>query len=135
MSDTIKGIWADVLRLADGSDFTLNGVSSRHTRVTVTGTVTDGPDGQPVFAPLTPYAQVFAPTDDAPEVWLHKRRVGRDVWSIVPAAASDAREGTALRCWLTQFMFGSNFAHLSDSRLTEIVGFYGAVAIHDRNER
>lgn len=131
MISTVKGLWADVLRPADGTDCTLRGVSSLHERLTITGTVDDG-DRDPVWTPLAPHSQVFTPTEAAPEAWLYKRRVGRDVWAVVPACA--ARQGDGLRSWLSRFMFGNNFAHLCDSRLTEIVGFYGAVAIHDRAE-
>jgi hypothetical protein len=140
----VKGITAAVLRPADGGDFTLGGVSSGHARLTITGIVSAAkPYRAPLptaprtcqwaWEPLPAMSRVFEPREDAPEAWLYLRRLGHgDVWAVVPACA--ARTGQALEGWLTRLMFGSNFVHLGDSRLSEIVGFYGAVAIHDRIE-
>jgi hypothetical protein len=129
-SADIRGIPVTVLRPADGGDYTLGGVSSTHARLTITGIVTPGTSR---WAPLGELSRVFAPSEDAPEAWLYRRTVfGKHVWSVVPACA--ARQGAALTTHLSRVMFGGHYAHLGDSRLTELVGFYGAVAVHDRIE-
>ena len=80
-------------------------------------------------------ARVFAPVPECrPAALLYLRHVGRPVWSIVPALGPSASV-EAVRWHLTTLMMGGNFAHTSDSRLGQITGMYGAVAIHDRTER
>lgn len=126
MIGTILGWPADILRPANGTDCTLGGMSSRHTRVIVTGIVADA------WEPLEPGSQAHEPTDDAPEAWLRVRHTNAagTLWSLVPACA--ARSGPALTTWLARHAFGSNFAHLAGP-LSGITGFYGAVAVHDRH--
>jgi hypothetical protein len=127
MIGSILGWPADLLRRADGIDCTLGGMSSQHDRVIVTGIVTADR-----WESLDSGSAAHAPSEDAPEAWLHQRHTNAagTLWSLIPACA--ARSGPALQTWLNRHAFGSNFAHLTGP-LAGITGFYGAVAVHDRN--
>lgn len=119
----LKGLRLDVFR-APGCDTTRGGVSSRHERLTLVGTIES--DGRLRHGPVR--ASIFAPSPDAPAVVL--RRIGDSV-HVVPLGD----DGEAINS-----MAGGNFAHTSDSRLRDFmfqVGvrpFYGALSIHDRVE-
>lgn len=106
------GLIVSVYKDADSNyDCTMNGVTSRFTKMCVTNV--DGP---------------FDPSDDCPAVKL--------VEGNLPGTAKIVPE----ECEGKWSMFGGNYAATSDSRFSEaiesIVGgrFYGAVPVHDRVE-
>lgn len=119
----LKGLQLDVFR-APGCDTTRGGVSSRHERLTLVGTIDS--DDRLHHSPIR--ASIFTPRPDCPAVVL--RRIGDSV-HVVPLGD----DGKAINS-----MAGGNFAHTSDSRLRDFmlqVGarpFYGALSIHDRVE-
>lgn len=108
------GMPINVLRAASGYDCTNGGVSSLFERLTVVNV--DGP---------------FEPSADAPAMILDQHVDG--CLRLVPAGA----DGKVASGW---FMFGGNFGNACDSRFSaaceRLLGhqFYGAVAIHDRQE-
>lgn len=134
---TARGITLNVLR--GRHDCTLNGISSRHDRVTVVGVLDDRQT--PLLSlsaaarvePLPSALQVAAATDDAPAVWLRLRRIGGLCLSLEPAT----RLGED-RPW---FMFGGNHATTSDARWNEYMRDLTdgtdipSIHVHDRNER
>lgn len=133
--DPRNGLTMDVLRHADGHDYTNGGFSSTVTELTVVGVIREVTRRAPVCEPLPPAARVFRPNPSRPAALLWERDVfGRTVWAIVPALHATATSA-ALRGHLSTLMMGSNFAHASDSRISEITRLYGAIAIHDRTER
>lgn len=88
------------------ADCSNGGLSSRAVRVVVVNV--SGP---------------FEPTDEMPAVRLVKR--GKTVHAEPVEPVADGNVG---------YMAGGAFISTSDSRFTEAVGFYGAVAFHDRQE-
>lgn len=106
------GLLISVYRAAGGVDCTMNGVSSRHTALTVVNA--EGP---------------FAPSDRYPGVLLEEHVPG--CLRLVPVELK--RSGA----WA---QFGGNYGACSDSRFRmaceKLLGHkhYGAVAIHDRVE-
>ena len=100
-----------------GGDCTRGGVSAQHAMLTVANV--DGP---------------FDPSRGTPPVLLEMHVPG--CLRIVPAVMHDGEWVRAPGWW----MMGGNFAHTSDSRLgdaaRQLLGhvFYGAIAIHDRQE-
>jgi len=79
---------------------------------------------------------VFEPTPDRPAYELVQHVRGSVC--LQPVARRDG--GSADRREVIGPMFGGNFAHTSDSRVSDAVArllghrFYGAIAIHDRYE-
>lgn len=70
-------------------------------------------------------SQVFEPRVDTPPALLVVRRTGKErVLSVAPLDYHSRR-------W---YMNGGAFASTSDSRWSALVGFYGAVHVHDRYE-
>lgn len=71
---------------------------------------------------------------DQAEAWLYLRDgFSSKSWAIVPAMpAGHHRYEAAVRRYLSGWMASGNYAALRDS--TAVVGFYGAVAIHDHRE-
>jgi hypothetical protein len=100
------GMIVYVYRDADGSDCTAGGISSKFNKLTIINV--DGP---------------FDPTPDAPAVVLENGPLNS--MRIVPVFKPEGAVGP---------MFGGNYAASSDSRVRDAIGFYGAVAIHDRFE-
>lgn len=97
---------------------------------------TDGPASVTVVNVEGP----FEPTDDAPPFLLDTRNPTpasiREYARLVPAEM-DAELGT----WRAKRvpgaagpMFGGSYAGATDGRFRKALGFYGAVAIHDRYE-
>ncbi len=127
-----KGLILSVYRPADSAyDCTLNGVSSRHAKLTLIGIIDDR-DAASWTTPapakgLPKDCHVFAPTADRPAVVLRIRRMGdRLVYSVEPYQADGGAR------W---YMAGGNHAGSSDSRFAELIGgLYAAIAIHDRHE-
>lgn len=121
----MKALTLHVLRDASGTDCTNNGVSSKHDRLALVGTI--GPDGKFEGIRDTSLPNMW-PADVA--VALKRGPMGSV--HIVPVENSEAGDWT---------MAGGNYAHTSDSRLGlffEKIGmekFYGALAIHDRVEK
>lgn len=132
---TAKGLTLNVHRTTRG-DFTLDGVSGRADRLTLVGYRDESVHpARSVVRPLPDGSQVFEVKPDRPPVILVVRQFGADkILSILPAVedGTEAQPG-----W---FMFGGNYASLDDSRLSDLTQqltghrFYGAVAIHDRQE-
>jgi hypothetical protein len=112
----MMGIRISVFR--NGRDCSNGGLSSRFTNLTVVNA--SGP---------------FEPDEDAPAVVVQSHVQG--CLRIVPAMMVDVGE------WVGApgaFMMGGNYGATSDSRFTQLCErllghtFYGAVAIHDRQE-
>lgn len=128
-----KGLTLTVYRPADSTyDCTLNGISSRHAKLTLVGIIDDREAAQwgapaPVQE-LPARSRVFAPSDEAPAVVLRIRNQGdRLIYSIEPYQADGGSR------W---YMAGGNYAGSCDSRISDLTGRqYGAIAIHDRHER
>lgn len=131
-SNKDKGITAWVLRDALG-DSTRGGVSGDHDRLTIVGVIPEGKD----FA--VTLNGPFGPTEDAPPVAIDVRNImGHKILSVVPVQWDEDRMVYAkLPGW---FMMGGNYLAPGDSRVGYLVEqvakthFYGAIAIHDRNE-
>lgn len=132
---TARGLTLDVYRNHRG-DFTLNGISATHNQVTLVGTVDQYQWSETPVTPMPKESQVFAASDDAPAVALVDKG---DTVNLVPVQWDD-EEGTWRRI-NTWFMAGGNYAATADSRIGELIQkvtghrFYGAIAIHDREER
>lgn len=105
------GLIVNVLR-ANRADCTNGGISSKFDTLCVVNM--DGP---------------FEPSDRAAAVILTNGPYGTK--RLRPAILSNGK-------WVEDigkmYANGGNFAYTSDSRFSEAVGFYGAVAIHDRTE-
>ena len=126
MGDVRKGMWLEVYRSATGADCTNGGISSRVTRVTVTGVLFMGRATRG-WSELPAEMQVFEPKPEAPEVVLVVRTHAHGRWlHLEPAEGAPA--GTV------GLMMGGNFAGSSDSRWAELTGGVDLVAIHDRSE-
>lgn len=132
-----RGLLVYVHRSPAIGDCTNDGISATHDRLTVVGYIDETEPGfnhfKPVVRPMPASAQVFEASDDAPAVLLHIRNVGGPIPSFVPATL----DGQRVEGW---HMMGGNFGHVGDSRFNTLVrallghDFYGAIAIHDRNE-
>lgn len=72
-------------------------------------------------------APVFPVTDEAPAVVLVTRYYGGQVLrNVEPAVGPDAGN--------VGWMAGGAYVATSDSRVRDLIGFYGALAFHDRQE-
>lgn len=121
---------------ASGEDYSAGGVTSWADNVTLVGHFLDG---EKTVTPLEAGSQVFPARFERPPVALHVRRMGkRRVPSLVPVTWD--REEGVYRVPAPSFMFGGNYAALVDSKVSDLlhertgVGFYGALAVHDRFE-
>lgn len=129
-----RGLTVSVLRPVDFPDCTNGGASARVAKLTVIGIIDEVAwwdagnrgDRNPPVQPLPADCQVSTPSDDAPAAYLRRRRIGRIVHSVEPVYTDRATQP-----WL---MAGGNYAASSDSRWADLIGMYGAVSIHDRNE-
>lgn len=138
-----RGLLLDVLRPAYGPDCTNNGISRRFEQLTLIGwTGYDRTSRIPVrvVAPMPPDSQVFAPDEGAAPVALQiNATLTSDVYT---AAIVPAYWDPILGYWLPTpgVMAGGNYAATSDSGTSHLVEellghrFYGALAIHDRQE-
>jgi hypothetical protein len=126
MGDTLKGLTAYIYRNPMFSGCSLDGISARCDQVTVVGTYDRRPGGNwNEFNPMPKGAQIFAPTETAPPVALIYRRVGgKDVVHAEPLTGGARKH----------YMAGGSYIDSSDSRLSDMIGFYGAVSFHDRCE-
>lgn len=99
------------------------GISERVTRVTIVGTkeLTSGDHAE--IEPLARGSRVSEATPDAPAVVLVYRRIGKVVVHAEPLETQGQ--------W---HMSGGAFIASSDSRLSDLVDFYGAISLHDRVE-
>jgi len=130
------GIGVDVLRQTIGRDivdYTLGGPSASHDRLAVVGVVdtTAVPAGH--RAPVAPVpGGTRISTDGTPPMYLLIRRgigatADRRLFSLIPADPDGPKLG--------RYMAGGNYAVCTDSRLIALCdGWYGALAIHDRDE-
>ena len=99
----------NILRHADGSDCTMNGVSSRHTLAYLVGPGIAGPH------------EVSKLDSNDLVLYLHKwTGCDREGVSFFASPSPDPHE----------YMFGGNFCATSDSRFPS----NGAIKIHDRDE-
>lgn len=106
----LKGLTVNVLRHADGSDCTMGGETSRYTRMTLVDPKIDG---------------IFEETEDCPALHIVRRMIGGTEYRhAVPVDQIDR-----------QTMFGGNFVHTSDSRVSRACPPYGVLPVHDRCER
>lgn len=108
-----KGLICSVYRDAEGSDFSLGGVSSRFTRVTLIGGPVDRERGN-----------VFEPTADRPAV-------------VLTPSAGSATSAPHARPWESRgrwVMMGGAYIADSDSRFVRATGVHGAIRLHDRVE-
>jgi hypothetical protein len=102
-----------------GMDCTLGGISSKAGALCIVNI--DGP-----FEPSSEYPAALLILGNLP-----------GIVRIVPAEKTEAGGWQKIPQW---WMFGGNYAGTSDSRFSEAIErllghrFYGAVAIHDRNE-
>jgi hypothetical protein len=106
ISHSPKGLRADIYRY-NNQDFSNHGISSRCHQVTIVG-------------PGIP--EVFEATDEAPAVELY--HIGNSV-NLRPLDKPSGAVGP---------MMGGCYVGSSDSRFGDAIGFYGAVALHDRFE-
>ena len=104
----MSGIIAYIYRPKRG-DSSNGGISSRCDEVTVTGIG----------------AENFEATEERPAVRLVKRTIGGA--TVVHAEPAGDRPPGG-------WMFGGSFISTCDGRFGRAVGFYGALAFHDRNE-
>lgn len=100
-----RGLTCNVYRHADGSDFTLAGLTSRATEVVLTG---------PGLPPLS------TPDERRPELVLELHQ-----GVLIARPAGEPPVGRA------GWMFGGNFIHSSDSRFPTP---HQAIRVHDRSE-
>ncbi len=132
-----KGLIAEIFVGKRTPDCSNGGLSGRVNEVTVDGTrdadaeiirrlsTLASHDEEPGYAPLPRASQVFEPTPERPAVVLVRRSIGgRQVVHVEPV---ERPEGTP-------WMAGGAYVATSDSRFGELVGFYGAVSLHDRTE-
>lgn len=104
----MNGMIMDVLRHANGMNATNGGITSKVTRVIVTGKWADG----------TPIPEIFEPREDCPEV-----KVGVNLppyFHVYPIDLNPKLVGP---------MFGGNFVYSSDSRCPAY-----PIPVHDRQE-
>lgn len=103
-------------------DCSNGGISAHVDRVTIVGVRDPYVTGDKVER-LGLGSRVSAPTDDAPAAVLVKRYLqGVTVWHVEPLE---------VKGWV---MAGGTYCATSDSRINEITGVYGALALHDRVE-
>lgn len=128
-----KGMLLFVYRPADGNDYTNGGISGQVTRLTVTGirysygfdSTTKLTHPKDEITELPRDMQVFAPSENAPEVILVIRDNGIVRWlHLEPATPAPGDQ--------TPYMAGGNLATTSDSRWSELAG--QPVEIHDRSD-
>lgn len=134
---TFLALSAHVLRAADGTDCTNNGISALNETLHIVGyfqqhttQVYPLPEGVPFELEHI----------NAPVLACRKDSMGNTkTVHLVPAQwDKDTETWQPAPEW---HMAGGNFAHTSDSRFTRLISdmidghFYGAVAIHDRTER
>ena len=105
-----KGLIVSIYRDADGSDCTLDVVSSKVKRLTIIG------EGIP---------QIFEPSEEAPAARIVRRLIAGEWYLHIEPADND---GNALPGW---WMFGGNYASTSDSRFPNNY----PIGIHDRQEK
>lgn len=115
----MDGLVLNVYRSACGMDCTNNGITSKFTELLLVG---------------KNVGAIFSAKDDRPRVTIRvKDFLGRKSAHLVPCDEN----ATPLEGW---WMMGGNFAHTSDSRFRDAVSealgfdFYGAIAVHDRQE-
>lgn len=146
---TEKGMRVYVLRAPAFGDCTNNGISARHTALTVVGIITPGNEADNKESDLVDInrnlyitrlpkdSRVFAPSDYAPAAVLRYSNgwTNRDHKPLHLAPLDACLDGT----WL---MAGGNYAEGSDSRWTALLrtltgspATSAAVPIHDRIER
>ncbi|MEV6350978.1 hypothetical protein [Actinoplanes sp. NPDC051851] len=120
------GTLATVLRSPYGSPGSL----SDTTEFVITAIAT--PDGALTALPVSAHVRRLTP--DRPEAWLCRLDViGRTTWSVIPAMPAEyQRTPAAVRHYLSGWMASGNYAHLPSP--AALVGFDGAIAIHDHRE-
>lgn len=140
-----QAIHLNVLRPAGQPDSTLGGITATHDRLAVVGyTVRDRAaqlhHGTATEVHTIPGAPARTITAAEPAVILV---VIEDLFGTRTARLVPATWDTQCSAWKEEphwWMAGGNYAATSDSRITDLVSalldarFYGALAVHDRNE-
>lgn len=125
-----RGLRLTVYRSASGYDCTMNGITSRFATCVLVGILDYTAPGasydKPVRRALDLGSQVSAPGPDSPAVWLVSGKRGGDDRHIIPADENGEPDG---RWWMN----GGNFVS-GDSRFRDLIGWFGAVRVHDRYE-
>jgi len=134
----MKGLTVSVYREADGSDFTLGGISSKYKTLTVVGTI-DSRDRQSMeIFELPVESQVSEASDDCPAVFVRRKFAGdadtpSNIYVVpAPVGMQDIYSVSDLRS-IIGLSFGGNFVSTSDSRWRELAGT-DALRVHDRRE-
>lgn len=127
MSD-LKGLTVSIFEAKAIGNCSAGGVSSTHARLTIVGVIDRTRDrSSKEVIPLPRESQVFSPRDDAPAAVLVKRSImGADRPTLHVEPLVHSREGSV--------MAGGAFVSTTDSRFSKMIGFYGAVPLHDRVE-
>lgn len=140
-----RALTVSVLRPADSPDCTLGGISADHDRLAVVGyTIRDRAaqlrHGTATEVHEIPGTAARSITEEEPPVILV---VIEDLFGTRTARFTPATWDASRSQWKEEprwWMAGGNYATTSDSRLSDIVTtllgerFYGALAVHDRNE-
>lgn len=127
----LKGLIVSILEDKRIGNCSNGGLSSKFSALTIVGIVdhTNSADlAKREVKPLPKYSQVFSPTEDAPAAIIKYRTMGsKRLVSVEPLEGVESGKGTP-------WMAGGSYVSSSDSRWGELVGFYGAVSLHDRTE-
>lgn len=127
MSD-LKGLTVSIFENKAHGNCSAGGVSATHSSLTIVGVIDRTRDrASTEVIPLPKESQVFAPREDAPAAVLVKRSImdgTRPTLHVEPLVHS--RQG--------HVMAGGAFVSTTDSRFSKMIGFYGAVPLHDRVE-
>lgn len=109
----MKGLTASIFEDKRIGNCSNGGISSRCSMVTVVGLGED--------------SEIREATDDAPAVKLVRRIIGGKL-CVHAEPVDPVPEGHA------GWMMGGSYISTSDGRFADAIGFYGAVALHDRSE-
>ncbi|MEO6733768.1 MAG: hypothetical protein ABIN01_21270 [Ferruginibacter sp.] len=127
MGEQQRGLKVYVYRSAVIGDCTNGGITSKHDRLTIVGTVDYRTGDQPVISPLDKHDQVFEPKPDSPAAWLVVGKYGSRDRYVVPAGTDGQPDP---RWW----MHGGNLVSSSDARWSDLVDAQYGVRVHDRHE-
>lgn len=120
----LRGLHASIFTNPTFLGCSNDGISSRCTAVTIVGTQDRRPGQRGPVLPLRTDSQVFEPDSTAPAVIVVYRHFGgQRLVSVEPLDSNG---------W--NYMAGGSYVATSDSRFGDLIGFYGAVSLHDRYE-
>lgn len=122
-----KGLIVSILEDKRIGNCSAGGVSATHSALTIVGVIDRTSDlSSKEVLPLPRESRVFEPREDAPAAVLVKRRLFGTTPTLHVEPLVHSREGAV--------MMGGSFVSSSDSRFSKMIGFYGAVPLHDRVE-